>query len=57
MLTFGEPVAIHFPNQLHFDTADDYIEFIGKKHEWKAFLKCSNLILYQFPKLKDWIIT
>ncbi len=44
------------PQSITFETAEDYIEFIGKKKEWNAFLKNSSLIIQQIPQLNEWIL-
>jgi hypothetical protein len=43
------------PQSITFETAEDYIEFLGKKKDWNAFLKNSSLILQQIPQLNEWI--
>lgn len=43
------------PQTVSFETADDYIEFIGKKKDWNSFFKCSGLVLQKMPQLNDWI--
>jgi hypothetical protein len=43
------------PQSITFETAEDYIEFVGKKKEWNAFLKNSSSIIQQIPRLNDWV--
>jgi hypothetical protein len=44
------------PQSVTFETVDDYIEFIGKKKEWKSFQTNSAFILQQIPQLNEWVI-
>lgn len=44
------------PQSVTFETADDYIEFIGKKKEWKSFQTNSANILQQIPQLNEWVL-
>lgn len=43
------------PQSIIFETAEDYIEFIGKKKDWNAFLKNSSLIHQQISQLTEWV--
>lgn len=43
------------PQSVTFETVDDFIEFIGKKKEWKSFQTNSALILQQIPQLNEWV--
>lgn len=43
------------PQYISFETADDYIGFIGKKKEWDAFLNNSRFILQEMPQLNEWL--
>jgi hypothetical protein len=44
------------PQSITFESAEDYIEFIGKKKDWNAFLKSSSLIQQQITQLNKWIV-
>lgn len=43
------------PQSIIFETAEDYIESIGKKKDWNAFLKNSSLIHQQISQLTEWV--
>lgn len=43
------------PQYISFETADDFVGFIGKKKEWAAFLTNSSFILQEMPQLNDWL--
>lgn len=42
------------PDSIVFETADDYIHYVGKKKEWKLFRQNYELITHEIPTLKDW---
>ncbi|MBK8088885.1 MAG: hypothetical protein IPK31_13595 [Chitinophagaceae bacterium] len=44
------------PQSITFETAEDYIEFIGKKKDWNVFLKNSSLIHHQISQLTEWVV-
>lgn len=44
------------PQSVTFETADDFIEFIGKKKEWKSFQTNGAYILQQIPQLNEWVL-
>lgn len=42
------------PDSIVFDTAEDYLSFVGRKKEWKHFVMNYQLISAAIPSLKDW---
>lgn len=48
--------GIHsLPQSITFESAEDYIDFIGKRKDWNIFLKSSNLIHQEAPQLSEWV--
>jgi hypothetical protein len=45
------------PQSVTFETADDFIEFIGKNKEWKSFQTNIASILQQIPQLNEWVFS
>lgn len=46
-----------YPDKICFETARDFLKFIGKESEFKQFEKDAGLIGDAFPQLIDWIYT
>lgn len=44
------------PQSITFETAEDYIAFIGKKKEWNSFLQSKTIIENEIPVLKEWVL-
>lgn len=44
------------PISIYFDTERDFLKFLGKEKEVELFLLSVELILKNFPELKDWVI-
>lgn len=42
------------PDSVIFEIVEDYVSFIGRKKEWKQFLKHYELIVSTIPSLKSW---
>lgn len=42
------------PSRIYFDTFEDYLDFTGKKAEFKNIKEALNILLNDFPLLKDW---
>ena len=42
------------PDAVLFETAEDYVAFIGRKKEWKLFLRHFEQLVTAIPALKDW---
>lgn len=45
------------PDEIVFETVDDYIAFIDKKKEWKHFLIYSEKVIKCIPQLKTWALS
>lgn len=45
------------PDEIVFETVDDYITFIDKKREWKQFLIYSEKVIKCIPQLKTWALS
>jgi hypothetical protein len=45
------------PDEVVFETVDDYIAFTGKKKEWKQFLNNSEKAITCIPQLKTWVLS
>jgi hypothetical protein len=43
------------PDVIEFETAKDYLVYVGKRREWSKFQDNYKLIINNFPKLKEWI--
>ncbi len=43
------------PQSITFEAAEDYIDFIGKRKDWTAFLQSNNLINQELPQLREWV--
>jgi len=43
------------PDSIIFETVDDYLHSIGKKKEWKLFIRNYGLLTKNLPQLKRWI--
>lgn len=44
------------PISIYFDTEKDFLKFLGKEKEVEFFKKSVEIIINEFPELKDWII-
>lgn len=44
------------PASIYFDSETDFLKYLGKEKEIRNFRSDLNLILSQFPQLKDWSI-
>ena len=44
------------PDSIEFETADDYVHFIGKRKEWKWFLANYQLLLAGLPQVEGWLV-
>lgn len=44
------------PDNILFETADDYIAFVGKKKEWKHFQVNLEKIKISLPELEPWMV-
>ncbi|MEP7374626.1 MAG: Wadjet anti-phage system protein JetD domain-containing protein [Chitinophagaceae bacterium] len=44
------------PQSITFESAEDYIVFVGKKKEWNSFLYGTNVIEDELPQLKEWVL-
>jgi hypothetical protein len=44
------------PISIYFDSEKDFLKFIGKENEVDFFKSNVEIILQEFPELKDWII-
>ncbi len=44
------------PQSITIDSAEDYIDFIGKRKEWNSFLNSSQFILQELPQLSEWVL-
>jgi len=53
---FRRSGAHDLPDTIEFETADDYLSFIGKKREWKLFLTNYLLLSEKFPHLNNWLV-
>lgn len=42
------------PDQIVFETPEDYVHYLGRKKEWKLFLQNYTLITGAMPALKEW---
>lgn len=42
------------PDSIVFETAEDYVSFVGKRKEWKKFLTHYEFVIATIPSLKDW---
>lgn len=45
-----------FIKSVYFECLDDYLKFLGKEKDFRLFQKSVELLLLNFPSLKDWII-
>jgi hypothetical protein len=43
------------PDIVEFETAEDYLLYVGKKREWIKFQENYKLLIDCLPKLKEWI--
>lgn len=44
------------PISIYFDNEKDFLKFLGKENEVNSFKSNVEIILREFPELKDWII-
>jgi hypothetical protein len=44
------------PISIYFDNEKDFLKFLGKENEVHSFKSNVEIILREFPELKDWII-
>lgn len=44
------------PSSIYFDNEKDFLKFLGKENEVDSFKSNVEIILCEFPELKDWII-
>ena len=44
------------PISIYFDNEKDFLKFLGKEYEVDSFKSNIEIILREFPELKDWII-
>jgi len=44
------------PTSIYFDNENDFLKFLGKENEANSFKSNVEIILREFPALKDWII-
>lgn len=44
------------PISIYFDNEKDFLKFLGKEYEVDSFKKNVEIILREFPELKEWII-
>lgn len=44
------------PTSIYFDNERDFLKFLGKENEVDSFKSNVEIILREFPELKDWII-
>jgi hypothetical protein len=44
------------PTSIFFDNENDFLKFLGKENEVNSFKSNVEIILREFPALKDWII-
>lgn len=54
-INFRRTGSHSLPKYIVFETADDYVFFIGKKKEWNVFLANSRFILQERPQLSNWL--
>jgi hypothetical protein len=52
--TFGQN---QFPERILFESADDLLKFLDRKHEFDAFSRAATRLGSQFPVLREWIRT
>lgn len=45
------------PDQIVFETAEDYVQYVGRKKEWKTFLQNYEQAAGAMPLLKEWLLT
>lgn len=43
------------PQAIIFETADDYIDFVGRRNHWDSFQKNVTLVQGELPSLKEWV--
>lgn len=48
--------AQDLPTSIYFDNENDFLKFLGKENEVNSFKSNVEIILREFPTLKDWII-
>ena len=54
--TFRRTGKHELPDGIEFETLEDYVQFVGKKVDWKLFQKNFELIIEKLPQLKEWIV-
>jgi hypothetical protein len=45
----------HFPTKVFFETESDFLRYIGKQEEFRAFAQAVSRIRSRYPELQDWI--
>jgi hypothetical protein len=45
----------HFPSRIWFETAEDFLRFIGKEKEFECFRTLAEQTFEEQPTLKDWV--
>jgi len=54
-ISFRRTGTHSLPQSITFETAEDYIDFTGKRKDWMAFLQSTNLINHELPQLREWV--
>lgn len=52
--TFRRAGSQEVPDNIMFESMDDYLSFVQKKKEWKYFQQHYELLVVTFASLKDW---
>lgn len=52
--TFRRAGSQEVPDNIEFESIDDYLSFVQKKEEWKYFQQHYELLVVTFASLKDW---
>jgi hypothetical protein len=45
-----------FPERIFFETKNDYLKFVKKEKEYEKFIRVTNKIITEIPRLKVWIL-
>lgn len=53
---FRRSGAHQLPNEIEFETTEDYLSYTGKKKEWIKFQENYKSLISHFPQIKEWII-
>jgi hypothetical protein len=48
--------AHELPENIEFETIDDYLHGVGKQKEWKTFIRNYELLRTHLPLLEEWIV-